>query len=108
MLRFSVLCQVVLLVCLAVPVRANVNVPLLERFASVDLAYEWDASATVQPYYTVVGIADEANSIAESDELNNSFTVVLAGNQQDISVTPNPLSGTANIGQMSTVLVQRE
>ncbi|MBV5337787.1 MAG: hypothetical protein J0653_07630, partial [Deltaproteobacteria bacterium] len=27
----------------------NLTVPTLERFASVDLAYEWDASATVQP-----------------------------------------------------------
>ena len=87
------------------PVITNLTVPALERFASVDLAYEWDASATVQPYYTVVGIVDEANTIAESDELNNSVTVVLDGNQQDISVTPNPLSGTANVGQLSTALL---
>ncbi|MDK9719370.1 MAG: hypothetical protein OEL57_15925, partial [Trichlorobacter sp.] len=87
------------------PVITNLSVPALERFASVDLAYEWDASATVQSYYTVVGIVDEANTIAESDELNNSFTVVLDGNQQDISVTPNPLSGTANVGQLATSLL---
>lgn len=87
------------------PVITNLTVPTLARFASVDLAYTWDASATVQPYYTVVATVDEANSIAESDELNNSYTVVLSGNLQDISVTPNPLSGTANIGQTSTALL---
>ncbi|QOX79861.1 DUF1566 domain-containing protein [Trichlorobacter lovleyi] len=87
------------------PVIATLTVPTLQRFASVDLAYIWDASATIQPYYTVVGMVDEANLIAESDELNNSFTAVLDGNLQDISVLPNPLSGTANIGQTSTALL---
>ncbi|MBV5337786.1 MAG: hypothetical protein J0653_07625, partial [Deltaproteobacteria bacterium] len=55
--------------------------------------------------YSTAGIADEANAIAESDELNNSFTVLLDGNLQDISITPNPVSGTANIGQMATALL---
>lgn len=84
-------------------VLASLPVKGLERFESVDLTYDWNASAVAKPYYTAVATVDEANAIAEGDENNNSFQVSLPGDQQDVQAWPAALSfGTVAAGQKAT------
>jgi hypothetical protein len=80
---------------------ATLNVPALARFASVDLAYDWDTSAIAQSSSALVAIVDEANTVQESNEFNNSYTVTfsLGSSSTTYSLTVNSIgAASASIG----------
>ncbi|MFA5353108.1 MAG: CARDB domain-containing protein, partial [Thermodesulfovibrionales bacterium] len=55
------------------------NIASLVPFESRDLSYTWDVSASPAASYAVVVTADEGNTVAESDETNNSATIAVDG-----------------------------
>ncbi len=60
------------------------NVPALVKGGSGEFAITYDISALSDPYYTVYVAVDEANSVVEFDESNNSGSVTFPGKQQDL------------------------
>ena len=80
------------------PVIANLSVPALDRFASVDVVAEWDASTNPQPTYTVVANVDTTNSVPEYNKYDNILQTTLQGCSQSITVSPASLSYSAVAG----------
>jgi len=66
---------------------ATLGLPSLARFASVDLSYDWSTSALAQSDIVLVAVADEGNTINESNESNNSYQITLKG-EPVLSVSP--------------------
>lgn len=84
------------------------TIPAQAKGGAMDLTFTWDITTLSDPYYILFISVDEANSVAEFDETNNSYSFTFPGKDVDLykKVTISQSASGGNVsptGQQTVV-----